>query len=76
MRVRGWGVGIVRKVGWLAALADAGVKQPRLATLPSSLSAGTMSRNGGEPGQRVTRVAKPYALRAPRSGPREEVLRW
>jgi hypothetical protein len=45
------------------------------ATLPCSSSAGRMGGNGGELGQPVTTLAKPYELRAARSGPREEVLR-
>ena len=46
------------------------------ATLPCSSSAGPMGRNGGERSQPVTRLAKPYELRAACSGPREEALRW
>ncbi len=46
------------------------------ATLPCSSSAGPTDRNGGELSQPVTRVAKPYELRAARSSPHEEALRW
>jgi hypothetical protein len=37
-------------------------------TLPCSSSAGPMGRNGGELRRPATRVAKPYELRAARSG--------
>jgi hypothetical protein len=46
------------------------------ATPPCSPSVGTMDGNGGEPRQRVTRVAKPHKLRAAPSGRCEEPLRW
>jgi hypothetical protein len=46
------------------------------ATLPCSLSAGPMARNGDELRQHVTRVAKRYALHAARSSRGEEALRW
>jgi hypothetical protein len=46
------------------------------ATLPCSLSAGPMARNGDELRQHVTRVAKRYELRAARSSRWEEALRW
>jgi hypothetical protein len=46
------------------------------ATLPCSSSAGPMGRNGGELRPPVTRVAKPYKLRAARPSRCEESLRW
>jgi hypothetical protein len=46
------------------------------ATLPCSSSAGPMGRNGGELRQLMTRVAKPYELRAARFSRCEESLRW
>jgi hypothetical protein len=46
------------------------------ATHLCSSSAGPMGRNGGELRPPVTRVAKPYELRAARSSRCEESLRW
>ena len=46
------------------------------ATLPCSLSAGPMARNGDELRQHVTRVAKRYELHAARSSRGEGALRW
>jgi hypothetical protein len=46
------------------------------ATPPCSSSVGTMDGKGGEPRQRVTRVAKPHELRTAPSSRSEESLRW
>jgi hypothetical protein len=46
------------------------------ATLPCWSSAGPMGGNGGELRPPVTRVAKPYELRAARPSRCEESLRW
>ena len=45
-------------------------------TLPCLSSAGPMGRNGSQPCQHVTRVAKLSELGAARSSRWEEALRW
>jgi hypothetical protein len=45
------------------------------AALPCSSSAGAMGRNSAEPRQLVTRVTKPYQLRAAHCSRREGALR-
>ena len=65
--------------GAIACAAPGNLASPapsEAATLACSSSAGPMGRNGDEPRQPVTRVAKRNGLRAARSSRREEALRW
>jgi hypothetical protein len=65
-------------VGAITCAAAGNLASPAFseaATRPCSW-AGPMGRNGGELRQHVTRVAKPYELRAARSSCCEESLRW
>jgi hypothetical protein len=65
--------------GAITCAAAGNLASPTLseaATLPCSLSAGPMARNGDELRQHVTRVGKRYELHAARSSPCEESLRW
>jgi hypothetical protein len=62
-------------IGCAAARNLAGPAPSEAATLPSSSSADPMGRNSGELRQLMTRVAKPYGLRAARYSRCEGLLR-
>jgi hypothetical protein len=57
-----------------ANFASRAFSEPAMLACP--LSAGPTGKNGGELRQPLTRVAKPYELRAARSTRCEEWLRW
>ena len=71
---------VLRSVtGAITCVAAGNIASPafsKAAGLPCSSSAGTMGRNGGQPRQRVTRVAKLSELGAARCSRCEESLRW